>query len=318
MRLIVVPGHVFCRPCLESLVTSAPSCPNCRALFGRKSIRKVVCTLQDPPTLDASTLSEAEMMMWQTIESAVESLDEHEQRRSLIRDNSKEAVRETGFSRNLLVALDVMRLLVQVESTNRSLGAARAVEESLRDRISFYEAQVSGTKATVSSNIQDIQKVLSNLRQLESSMCTTDDMPPQTTGQQASAGLLPIPPNSHHMTLNTSDYVPPHMRNPHNQQVSSAYQGWGQPPEDQHSISSPPRPQPSSSTRTPAHRTITALYNYTANEPTELSLTAGEIVRPSYDSGDMDDGREWVLCRVRGEEGYVPRDCLSVTYEIWE
>ena len=100
--LTILLGHVFCRPCLDSLVSSSPNCPNCRASFGRKSIRRVVCTLQDSPTLDAGTLSEAETMMWQEIESAVESVDEHEQRKSLVRDNSKLAVREAGFSKVLV------------------------------------------------------------------------------------------------------------------------------------------------------------------------------------------------------------------------
>lgn len=96
---IVFPGHVFCRPCLDSLVDSSPNCPNCRASIGRKSIRKVVCTQQDAPTLDASTLPEAEMIMWQTIESAVESVDGYEQRKLLVRDNTKLAVRDAGFSK---------------------------------------------------------------------------------------------------------------------------------------------------------------------------------------------------------------------------
>ena len=58
-----------------------------------------MCALQDPPALDESTLSEAEMMMWQEIESVVESMDEYEQRRSLVRDHSKEALQEAGFSK---------------------------------------------------------------------------------------------------------------------------------------------------------------------------------------------------------------------------
>ena len=97
--LIALLGHVFCRPCLDSLVASTPNCPNCRASFGYKSIRKVVCALQDAPTLDASMLLETEMILWQAIKSAAESVDEHDQRRSLVRDYSKESVREAGFSK---------------------------------------------------------------------------------------------------------------------------------------------------------------------------------------------------------------------------
>lgn len=48
----------------------------------------------------------------------------------------------------MLVVLDVMRLLVHVESKNGGTNATRAVEESLRDRISTLEAQNSGVKAT--------------------------------------------------------------------------------------------------------------------------------------------------------------------------
>ena len=48
----------------------------------------------------------------------------------------------------MLVALEVLRLLVQVKSTNDAMGAALAVEESLRDRITFLETQLNGTKAT--------------------------------------------------------------------------------------------------------------------------------------------------------------------------
>ncbi|KAF8601657.1 hypothetical protein BDV93DRAFT_230815 [Ceratobasidium sp. AG-I] len=209
-------GHVFCRPCLDSLVASAPNCPNCRASFGRKSIRKVVCALQDPPTIDAGTLSETEMMMWQEIEGAVEFEDAHEQRRSLVRDNSKENVLEAGFSENLLIALDVMRLLVQVESANHDMSATHAVEESLRDRITFLEAQLNGTKATFSVNLQDFQTLLSKMQQLESSMCTTDEKGSQATDRMASTTPIPTmynflnPPLNHLRTESGEDQTLSH------------------------------------------------------------------------------------------------------------
>ena len=38
-------------------------------------------------------------MIWQEIESAAESEDAREQRRSLVRDNSKSAMRQAGFSK---------------------------------------------------------------------------------------------------------------------------------------------------------------------------------------------------------------------------
>ncbi|KAF8601672.1 hypothetical protein BDV93DRAFT_230966 [Ceratobasidium sp. AG-I] len=145
-------GHVFCRPCLDSLVSSSSTCPHCRMAFGRKTIRKVICTLQDPAGLSRSATSEAETTMWEALSGSIESLDEYEQRRLLVQNNSRSSLQEADFSGNLLVALDVMRFLVGLESTNLEMGhsmdAARAIEESLRDRIAFLEAQLSGTKAT--------------------------------------------------------------------------------------------------------------------------------------------------------------------------
>lgn len=48
----------------------------------------------------------------------------------------------------MMIALDVMRMLVQVESNNGGVGATCAIEESLRDRIAFLEAQLNSTRAT--------------------------------------------------------------------------------------------------------------------------------------------------------------------------
>ena len=51
----------------------------------------------------------------------------------------------------MLIALDVMRMLVDVERTNRGLNhridTAHAFEASLRDNISLLEAQLSASKA---------------------------------------------------------------------------------------------------------------------------------------------------------------------------
>ena len=90
---------MFCRPCLDSLVTSSPKCPICRCLFGRRSIRKVVCTLQDSLSQDATALSDTEMMIWQAIENSIESVDNNEQRKALVRDNPKETAQEVGYSK---------------------------------------------------------------------------------------------------------------------------------------------------------------------------------------------------------------------------
>lgn len=113
----------------------------------------------------------------------------------------------------MMIALDLMRLLVQVESTNGGMDGARAMEESLRDRITFLETQLSGVKTTFrcvlyfpdlsclqihrsSTNLQDVQcniclyisasfnikltffvlsALLSKVQQLESSMRTADE-----------------------------------------------------------------------------------------------------------------------------------------------
>ncbi|KAG8721194.1 hypothetical protein FRC09_008289 [Ceratobasidium sp. 395] len=154
-------GHVFCRPCLESL-TSSPNCPNCRTTFTADSIRKVVCAQQDQneTTAPARAESEGETLMWQAIQSAVETSNEYEQRKSLVRNNSAESVREAGMSANLIIALDVLRMLLETERRNHSLkdkvDTARAVEESLCDRISMLEAQLSA-KTVLLTQVKALQ-----------------------------------------------------------------------------------------------------------------------------------------------------------------
>ncbi|KAG8697766.1 hypothetical protein FRC08_006336 [Ceratobasidium sp. 394] len=168
-------GHVFCRPCLESLA-STPSCPNCRTSYTPDSIRKVVCTHQDQNESSTSgpTESEAETLMWQAIKSAVETPNEYEQRKSLVTHNSSDSVREAGMSANLIVALEVLRMLVKTEQRNHSLkdkvDTARAVEESLCDRISILEAQLSAKTGETSASSHDLQLLLAQVRALQSSV----------------------------------------------------------------------------------------------------------------------------------------------------
>lgn len=97
-NLTILLGHIFCRPCLDSLLRTSQTCPNCRAPSDRSMIRKLVCTYQDPPTPNAPAPSEAERMVWQSISSTIEPANDHNQRRLLVRDNSKQFVQGAGFS----------------------------------------------------------------------------------------------------------------------------------------------------------------------------------------------------------------------------
>ncbi|KAG8737743.1 hypothetical protein FRC10_007878 [Ceratobasidium sp. 414] len=159
-----LPGHVFCRPCLNSLASTS-RCPNCRTSYAAQSIRKVVCAQQESTPAE----SEEEMLMWQAIKSAAEASNEYEQRKSLVTHNSLETVRGAGMSpvrpclfrvtlrvglswdenlQKLLIALDVLRMLVEAEQQIHALkdevDTAQAVEESLDDHISTLEARLSG------------------------------------------------------------------------------------------------------------------------------------------------------------------------------
>ncbi|KAG9091336.1 hypothetical protein FS749_016622 [Ceratobasidium sp. UAMH 11750] len=146
-----IPCHVFCRPCLDTL-RSTQNCPNCRAVYTTRSVRKVVCPQQDEPSTSAPTESEAEALIWQAIQNSVEAPDQYEQRKSLVIHNPPESVREAGMSGNLLTALDTLQMTVTTEERNRELmdeaDIARAVEESLRDRISVLETQLSRPSLT--------------------------------------------------------------------------------------------------------------------------------------------------------------------------
>ena len=83
-----------------------------------------MCADQGPPTLDTSTIPGTEMILWHAIESAVESADAPEQRKLLVRDYSKEAVRQAGFSKvHLGKALISMSETMKYKEYARSLGS---------------------------------------------------------------------------------------------------------------------------------------------------------------------------------------------------
>lgn len=126
--------------------------------------------------------------MWDAIQRAVDSPEEHEQRRSLVESNSPKADASPAMStvctpspcvfrthhiiygQSLLIALSVMNLLVQVEEKNRALedelSTAQAVEQSLCDRISTLEDQACETNPQpgyVHSSLQTRPSVELNL-----------------------------------------------------------------------------------------------------------------------------------------------------------
>lgn len=105
--------------------------------------------------------------MWETMRNAVEYPKQREQRKSFVEHTSVKAVMAAGMSavrvltpfrlsalhgvygQNILVALSMMSLLVQVEERNRfleeELNMAQAVEQSLSDRVSILETHSCDT-----------------------------------------------------------------------------------------------------------------------------------------------------------------------------
>ncbi|KAG8737746.1 hypothetical protein FRC10_007881 [Ceratobasidium sp. 414] len=210
-------GHVFCRPCLDTLV-STPKCPNCRALYTARSIRKVVCSQQDQdePSTSAPTESEAETLIWQAIQSSMEAPDQLEQRKSLVTYNSPESVREAGMSVNLLIALDALQMVVKTEQRNRELkdeiDIARAVEGSLYDRISVLEAQLS--KPSLRSVMsQNMQLLIARVRALQSlARLARANLVRKLSSHNGSNS--PAPPTTHASPRLNVDRPPQHVQQP--------------------------------------------------------------------------------------------------------
>ncbi|KAG8686803.1 hypothetical protein FRC08_012316 [Ceratobasidium sp. 394] len=163
-------GHVFCHPCLNSLV-DAPKCPNCRRSFAAGSIRRVVCAQQES---GMSAECEEETVMWQAIKNAVEAPNEYEQRKSLVKHNPLATVRQAGMSAKLLIVLTVLRMLVEAEQRIHALkdGAetAEAVKESLCDHISTLEAQLGGETSDTGAGPRGMQLLLAQVRALQASV----------------------------------------------------------------------------------------------------------------------------------------------------
>ncbi|KAG8688782.1 hypothetical protein FRC11_004776, partial [Ceratobasidium sp. 423] len=170
-------GHVFCQPCLESLVSSSPQCPNCRVSYSSASIRKVICTLQEQESggqANAAQEPEAETLMWQAIQSAIETPQDLKQRKSVVQNNPEDAMLAAGMPKNVLTALALMRFLVQVEEKNSSLkdklNTSWAVEESLRYQVLRLEAKLSLAGTNTCSSSEHFKLLLDDVRQLQSAV----------------------------------------------------------------------------------------------------------------------------------------------------
>ncbi|CAE6531074.1 unnamed protein product [Rhizoctonia solani] len=168
-------GHVFCQPCLESLVSTSPQCPNCRVSYASASVRKVICNLQDQDSSSpgsAAQESEAETLMWQAIQSAIESPQDLKQRKSIVQNNPEDALLAAGLNKNVLASLALMRFLVQVEEKNSSLkdklNTSWAVEESLRDQISRLEAKLSLVGTNTCPSSEHFKLLLADVHKLQS------------------------------------------------------------------------------------------------------------------------------------------------------
>ncbi|KAB5588800.1 Zinc finger, C3HC4 type (RING finger) protein [Ceratobasidium theobromae] len=192
-------GHVFCQPCLQSLGSSSRTCPVCREPFQSTSIRKVICTFQEDPA--GTQESESEALMWQAIHSAVESPNESDQRKSLVQNNSEANMTAENMSKNICAALSIMRILVQVEEKSSSLeeklNTALAVEESLRDRISFLEAQLRDIGARSGPSSHDFKLLMVEVHKLQSAVGVigknTSDIARQMNSGPPSSLLLSTP-----------------------------------------------------------------------------------------------------------------------------
>ncbi|CAE6461536.1 unnamed protein product [Rhizoctonia solani] len=166
-------GHVFCQPCLESLVSTSPQCPNCRVSYASVSIRKVICTFQDRESGSQTSVAqepEAEALMWQAMQSAIESPNDSKQRKSIAQNNPESALLAAGMPKNILTALNMMRLLVEVEENNGTLkdklNTSWAVEESLRDQISRLETKLSLPQESNCTSSEHFKLLLADVHRL--------------------------------------------------------------------------------------------------------------------------------------------------------
>ncbi|KAG9091337.1 hypothetical protein FS749_016623 [Ceratobasidium sp. UAMH 11750] len=118
-------GHVFCKQCLHAALTRSPICPTCRESCPTNAVHKIVCAHQDRPQPDSAHSSHRheriEEPAWQEISVAIRSGSRYEQRVELVRRNPPPTAYKPGVTTPLNVAMDTMRLLVQVEKSNQML-----------------------------------------------------------------------------------------------------------------------------------------------------------------------------------------------------
>ncbi|KAG8737740.1 hypothetical protein FRC10_007875 [Ceratobasidium sp. 414] len=208
-----------------------------------QSIRKVVCTQQESPPVE----SEEETLLWQAIKSAVETPNEDEQRKSLVKHNSLESVREAGMSANLLIALAVLRMLVEAEQQIHALkdeaDTAQAVEESLCDHISTLEAQLGGETSEKSASpgvllaqvraLQSSMRLIKSdtstiVRHLDIGMTPSKPLPPiqPRTEPQPATSITPDPPPVNTQRASWSSLLhPASSRDPDGPSTSTARTG---------------------------------------------------------------------------------------------
>ncbi|KAF8752606.1 hypothetical protein RHS01_07503 [Rhizoctonia solani] len=126
--------------------------------------------------------------MWQALQSAIESPDDSKQRKSITQNNPESALLAAGMPKNILTALNMMRLLVEAEEKNGSLkdklNTSWAVEESLRDQISRLETKLNIPQEILLADIQKIQTTVEIINKRTSDVARLMNTQPEATGSQ--------------------------------------------------------------------------------------------------------------------------------------
>ncbi|KAF8669699.1 hypothetical protein RHS04_08689 [Rhizoctonia solani] len=126
--------------------------------------------------------------MWQALQSAIESPDDSKQRKSITQNNPESALLAAGMPKNILTALNMMRLLVEAEEKNGSLkdklNTSWAVEESLRDQILRLETKLNIPQEILLADIQKIQTTVEIINKRTSDVTRLMNTQPEATGSQ--------------------------------------------------------------------------------------------------------------------------------------